>query len=199
MAYVIGLCGGIGSGKSAVSAYLEKKGYPIIDADLVARVVVKKGSEGLKRLVDCFGKGILNGSGALDRKALGELIFSDEAKRLKVNELLHPLIEAHIVSALKDRENERVVFLVVPLFFEAGYERYVDEVFYVSAEEGLRLKRIASRDKISSDLAFKKIKSQLSEEAIISRYHPTVIQNNGTIEALEKKVSLLLEEKGLGV
>lgn len=199
MAYIIGLCGGIGSGKSAVSAYLEKRGYPIIDADLVARVVVEKGSEGLKRLVDCFGKEILDGSGALNRKALGELIFSDEAKRLKVNELLHPLIEAHIVSTLKDRENEPVVFLVVPLFFEAGYERYVDEVFYVSAEEGLRLKRIASRDQISSDLALKKIKSQLSEEAIISRYKPTIIQNNGTIEALEKEVSLLLQEKGLGV
>lgn len=197
MAYIIGLCGGIGSGKSAVSHYLEEKGYPIVDADIVAREVVRKGSLGLELLVAHFGKEILSKTGELDRTLLGELVFNDEEKRSLLNHLLHPLIEEDIVKKLHALENEKVVFLVVPLFYEAGYERYTDEVFFVSADESLRLKRIQKRDESSAELALKKIKSQLSEDELIARFKPTVIKNNTTLDELKDSVDALLKKRSL--
>lgn len=197
MAYIIGLCGGIGSGKSAVSRYLEEKGYPIVDADIVAREVVRKGSLGLELLVAHFGKEILSQEGELDRTLLGELVFNDEEKRSLLNHLLHPLIEEEIVKKLQALENEKVVFLVVPLFYEAGYERYTDEVFFVSADELLRLKRIQKRDDSSAELALKKIKSQLSEDELIARFKPTVIKNNTTLDELKDSVDALLKKRSL--
>lgn len=199
MAYIIGLCGGIGSGKTAVSDYLKEKGYSIIDADLVAREVVEKGSEGLAALVRHFGEAILDDKGALNRKLLGELIFHDEKKRCLVNALLHPLIEERILFYLKALDNEAVIFLVVPLFFEAGYDRYTDEVFYVSAEENIRLERIQVRDNISRDLARKKLQSQMTEAEVVARFNPTVIKNNGSIENLREKVDELLTKRSLEV
>ena len=193
MGKIIGLTGGIGSGKSVVSHYLENLGYPIVDADLVAREVVAPKSEGLDGLVRFFGQGILTEEGELNRQALGELIFKDEEKRLIVNHLLHPLIERVIAGRLeKLKEKNVITFLVVPLFFEAGYTKYVDEVWYINASKELREKRVRERDKIDSAYAKRKIGSQLTLEEIQKQYQVTVIDNEGSIGDLTGKIDKFL-------
>lgn len=194
MAKIIGLTGGIASGKSAVSNYVEALGYKVIDADLVAREVVEKGSHGLELLCEHFGEAILDTSGELDRKRFGELIFNNEANRLLANRLLHPLIEDSIRRRLEACALDEVVFLVVPLFYEAGYQKYTDDVWYVTADEASRLLRMAKRDAISEDLAKKKLESQLTKEEVLKKFSPTVIENNSTLEVLKEKVDDLVKK-----
>lgn len=193
MGKIIGLTGGIGSGKSVVSQYLENLGYQIVDADLVAREVVAPKSEGLEGLVKIFGQGILTEAGELNRQVLGKLIFNDEEKRLMVNHLLHPLIECVIAKRLEVlKERHKIIFLVVPLFFEAGYAKYVDEVWYINASQALREKRVRERDKIDSAYAKRKIGSQLTLEEIQKTYQVTVIDNEGSLDDLKGKIDRLL-------
>lgn len=193
MGKVIGLTGGIGSGKSVVSCYLEDLGYQIVDADLVAREVVAPNTEGLDSLVKIFGQGILTEGGELNRQALGKLIFRDEEKRLIVNRLLHPLIERVIAKRLKKlKERHTLTFLVVPLFFEAGYAKYVDDVWYVYASKVLRENRVSERDKIDSDYAKRKIDSQLTLEEVQKKYQIRIIDNEGSIDDLKEKIDKLL-------
>ena len=193
MGKIIGLTGGIGSGKSVVSQYLENLGYPIVDADLVAREVVAPKSEGLEGLVKIFGQGILTEAGELNRQVLGKLIFNDEEKRLMVNHLLHPLIERVIAKRLEElKEKQKITFLVVPLFFEAGYMKYVDAVWYINASQALREKRVRERDKIDSTYAKRKIGSQLTLEEIQKKYQVIVIDNEGSIDDLKGKIDKFL-------
>lgn len=193
MGKVIGLTGGIGSGKSVVSCYLEEMGYPIIDADIVAREVVKPNSEGLNALVRIFKQDILTEAGELNRQALGKLIFKDEEKRQVVNDLLHPLIEQIIAKRLETlKEKYEMIFLVVPLFFEAGYAKYADEVWYIHTSQALRETRVCERDHINLAYARRKIGSQLTLEDIQKQYQVTVIDNEGSIEDLKRKIDALL-------
>ncbi len=190
--FLIGITGGIGSGKSEVSKYLKSLGYPLIDADLVSREVVEPGEIGLFRIVESFGEGVLNPDRSLNRGKLGEIIFNNDILRKQLNDILHPQIRLRMQQHLECFKDELFVFLDVPLLFETDKKSDYDEVILVYAPEALCLERIVARDKITTDLALKKIKAQMSIE-IKRAMSDHVIVNNGDISMLHKQLDAYLK------
>ncbi|MBR7926713.1 dephospho-CoA kinase [Aerococcaceae bacterium zg-ZUI334] len=187
---VIGLTGGIATGKSTVSQYLISKGYEVIDADLVAREVVEVGQPGLVALVQSFGSSILTVDGQLDRKRLGALIFSDVSKRQMVNELLHPYIFESI-HRKREQSHQAILFIDMPLLFEVGYEKQVDEVWLVYVSSDVQLIRLMERDSLSIDLAKERLSSQWPIEQK-RQLVTTIIDNSGSVEATYQQVDQAL-------
>ncbi len=188
---VIGLTGGIASGKSTVASFFEKRGVPVIDADQLARAAVLPGSPALHRIVAAFGDEVLAADGSLDRKKLGALVFPTETKRRKLEEILHPeirrLSEAGIARAVAD--GHRLLLYMAPILIEAGAIDRVDEIWVVTVRPEVQLERLMLRDGISRDAALSIIASQmpLSEK---EQYGKVVIDNSGTTE----QTRLILEE-----
>lgn len=163
MTYILGLTGGIASGKSTVSAYLAQNGALIIDADLIARQVVAKKSSGLKKIVAKFGGEILTASGELDRKKLGKLVFSNKELLKALTDITGPLIRAEILREIEAAKKAQVklVVLDIPLLFETGYQTLCDKVMVVTIPSKLQLERVMKRDNLSAAEARKRIANQL--------------------------------------
>ncbi|WP_369351495.1 dephospho-CoA kinase [Ligilactobacillus agilis] len=163
MTYILGLTGGIASGKSTVSAYLAQNGALIIDADLIARQVVAKRSSGLKQIVAKFGGEILTASGELDRKKLGKLVFSNKELLKALTDITGPLIRAEILREIQAAKKAQVklVVLDIPLLFETGYQTLCDKVMVVTIPSKLQLERVMKRDNLSAAEARKRIANQL--------------------------------------
>lgn len=191
----IGLTGSIGTGKSTVSKLLRERGIAVIDADLLAREIVKKGQECLNDLKNVFGNQILTLDGELDRKKLGQIVFSDDGKLELLNSITHP----HIRRRMKDQMNElesknnKVIVLDIPLLFEAKMEDLVDIILVVFAKEEIQIKRIMERDNCTQEEAMRIIKAQISQQDKISKSDYT-IDNSGTIEELKEKLNGFLEK-----
>lgn len=190
--YLIGITGVIGSGKSEVSKYLISLGYPVIDADLVSREVVEPGEIGLFRIVEAFGEGVLNPDHSLNRGKLGEIIFNNDILRKQLNDILHPQIRLRMLQHLECYKDETFVFFDVPLLYETDTRSNYDEVILIYAPEAICLERIIARDKITRDLAMKKIKAQMSIELkrTLSDY---VIENSGDLKLLHHQLDLYLK------
>ncbi len=193
---VIGLTGGIASGKSLVSSFLRELGAVVIDADLIAREVVAPGQPALAMIVEAFGPGILRPDGSLDRKALGALVFADPDLRKKLEEITHPFIIARIkeeLARLAESCPDGVVVLDAPLLFEAGLEGLVDEVWVVYVDAATQLARLMSRDGLTRAEAEQRLAAQipLAEKA---RRADRVIDNSGTPEATRAQVNRLWRE-----
>lgn len=163
MTYILGLTGGIASGKSTVSAYLAQNGALIIDADLIARQVVAKKSSGLKQIVAKFGGEILTASGELDRKKLGKLVFSNKELLKALTDITGPLIRAEILREIEAAKKAQVklVVLDIPLLFETGYQTLCDKVMVVTVPSEVQLERVMNRDNLSVAEARKRIANQL--------------------------------------
>lgn len=163
MTYILGLTGGIASGKSTVSAYLAQNGALIIDADLIARQVVAKRSSGLKQIVAKFGGEILTASGELDRKKLGKLVFSNKELLKNLTDITGPLIRTEILREIEAAKKAQVklVVLDIPLLFETGYQTLCDKVMVVTIPSKLQLERVMKRDNLSAAEARKRIANQL--------------------------------------
>lgn len=163
MTYILGLTGGIASGKSTVSAYLAQNGALIIDADLIARQVVAKRSSGLKQIVAKFGEEILTASGELDRKKLGKLVFSNKDLLKNLTDITGPLIRAEILREIVAAKKAQVklVVLDIPLLFETGYQTLCDKVMVVTVPSEVQLERVMKRDNLSAAEARKRIANQL--------------------------------------
>lgn len=180
MTEVIGLTGGIASGKSLVSAYLADKGYPIVDADIVAREVVAPHSPGIQAIHQAFGDLVIKPDGNLDRKRLGTMVFNDAGKLNKLNEILQPLIRQKIESSLEALRNQdhSLVFLVVPLLYEQGYQSLCNQVIVVYVKPEVQLARLMHRDHLGKVAAQARIDAQmpLKQKAAMA---DLVINNNG--------------------
>ena len=179
---LVGLTGGIASGKSAVSRMLNQLGCLIIDADLIAREVVEPGEPAYQKIVEAFGQGILDDEGYVNRKKLGALIFRDAEKRRLLNEITHPEIirrEQEILAELMTEGHEGIVVLDAALLIEAGGAGRVDRLVMVTADEATQQKRLSDRDDLPAEEALRRIRSQmpLSEKAKLAHY---VINNSGT-------------------
>ncbi|NMC74616.1 MAG: dephospho-CoA kinase [Geobacteraceae bacterium] len=186
---VVGLTGGIASGKSFVAGLLASWGAVIIDADILARRVVEPGKPAYQAVVRRFGDGILCPDGSLDRKALGRIVFSDGAARRELEAMVHPAV-AELFSRLlaeERRRGTRVVFYVVPLLFEAGLESMMDEVWVVSVDEETELARLMARDGIGREEALRKMGAQMRLEDKVARAD-VVIDNSGVPEETERAV-----------
>lgn len=162
-AFIIGLTGGIGSGKTTVSDLFAVKGIDIIDADIVAREVVKVGSSGLSSIVDRFGDSMLTEEGTLNRAKLRELIFADESKKEWLNQLLHPLIRQEILSQLAAATSKYCI-LVAPLLFENNLQKFVNRSLVIDISEQLQITRTVKRDKSAQSQIEAIIASQISRQ-----------------------------------
>lgn len=185
----VGLTGGIGSGKSAVSALLVERGAALVDSDLNARKVVEKGSPGLTAVVAEFGAQVLLPDGELDRPGLGRIVFSDPVKLAKLNEIVHPLVAAESQRQTEEAERQGAAVLIhdVPLLVENGLQSLYDAVIVVAASPGTQLDRLVHQRGMSRDDAEARIAAQLplAEKVAVATY---VIDNDGPREALGPQV-----------
>jgi dephospho-CoA kinase len=189
--YVVGLTGGIASGKSAVSTRLEQMGFEIVDTDVISREVIAPGTQGEKLLKTMFPFAFVDGK--FDRKIMREATFSDENLRAKLNAITHPLIFNAVQNKIKD-SSAPIIILVVPLLFETGSEKQCHYVVTVSADEKTRIKRVMERNNsITEEVAKAIISSQMSDDERNARADK-IIYNNGTQQELEKEVELLYYE-----
>ena len=185
----VGLTGGIGAGKSTVAALLEERGAVVTSADEVARDVVSPGSDGLAAVVAEFGDGILAPDGSLDRSALGRLVFSDDLRRARLEEILLPLIAAEAWARMDTVPAGQVVVYDVPLLVEGQMQDMFDLVIVVEADLELRLERLSERG-VNRDEALARIAVQATDEERRG-VADVIVSNSGAIEDLSAEVDRL--------
>lgn len=191
----VGLTGSIGTGKSTVTKYLLEKGYKVIDADKISRDVVKKGEIGYFRLIDYFGKEIIDKEENIDRKKLSKIVFSDKEKLEKLNSILHPIIISKIIELENKYKNkgEAIVFIDAPLLIETKLYENVDKVVLITADEDVQIKRIIKRDNIDETKARKIINAQMSFEEK-SGFADFILKNNESRKKLFESLEIILQE-----
>ena len=182
----VGLTGGIGSGKSTVSAMFAHLGAFVIDADAVAREVVEPGSDGLRALVEEFGPHILSSDGALDRAALADLVFSDPGARERLNAITHPRIAARTAELMAELPEDAVMIHDVPLLAELGLQSAYDLVVVVDAPDDVRIQRLVARGLSEAD-ARARIAAQASRAQRLA-IADVVIDNSGDLTSLRAQV-----------
>ncbi|HCY8995408.1 TPA: dephospho-CoA kinase [Staphylococcus aureus] len=196
MPKVIGLTGGIASGKSTVSELLSVFGFKVVDADKAAREAVKKGSKGLAQVREVFGDEAIDENGEMNRRYMGDLVFNHPEKRLELNAIIHPIVrdimEEEKQEYLKQGYN---VIMDIPLLFENELENTVDEVWVVYTSETIQMDRLMQRNNLSLEDAKARVYSQISIDKK-SRMADHVIDNLGDKLELKQNLERLLEEEG---
>ena len=191
---IIGLTGSIASGKSTVSNMLKEMNYPIIDADIVARIVVEKGTDTLLKITETFGEEIVTEHGELNRPMLGEIIFSSPAKRKQLNDIMHPAIRTEMMRQKEELllAGHPVIIMDIPLLFESRLQSYVDKIIVVTVSEQTQLSRLMSRNNYSMEEAKARIQSQLPL-SVKEKGADAVIYNNGTLESTREQLEKILK------
>ncbi|MDR1196150.1 MAG: dephospho-CoA kinase [Endomicrobium sp.] len=184
---IIGLTGGIATGKSESAKYLKKMGAFIIDADEISHCLTAKGMPALDELVRYFGKGILRGDGALNRKKLAEIIFSDPESKLRVEKILHAYIISRINEIAAKKYKKYNIIIDAPLLFEVGLDRICDKITVIWAPYDVQAKRLAARDGLNQEQVKKRIASQMPIEKKI-KLADHVVDNTGSKADLGKKI-----------
>lgn len=190
----IAITGSIATGKSTVSKYLIQQGYPVIDTDIISRVVVEKSTVGLERLKENFGEDIIQADGTLNRKALGNIVFNDEASKEKLNQILHPLIskESKERMAAYKEEGHSLIFVDIPLYYEVDIDIPTDAVWLVYVSPDIQLERLMKRNQIGEEDARQLISNQISIQDK-AKWSEIVIDNSNTPEETHKQVDQLLK------
>ncbi|KAG8972317.1 hypothetical protein FRC05_010159 [Tulasnella sp. 425] len=190
---VVGLTGGIASGKSSVSRLLAARQIPLIDADIIAREVVAPGTPGLTQIIREFGGDVLQPNGTLDRLKLGQIIFSDEVKRKKLNAIIHPAVRKEMFWRVVRcwMKGEKVCVVDVPLLIEAGLWKFVGKVVVVYCSREIQLQRLMGRDKFSREDALSRINAQMSLAEKLD-FADQVVDNSGSMHDLEQQVNALI-------
>ena len=198
MALVLGITGGVGTGKSTVLKMLGKLGAQVLSADDVAREIVAKGSPAYAEIVERFGKGMVAPNGEIDRAALAEIVFRDEQALPELERITHP----RIIATMRERIEEfrrsagtrRAVMAVeIPLLYECGLEEMVDEALLVAAEQRTQMDRLRDRAGMTRAEAIRRIEAQMPLESKVSRAD-RVIWNDGDLESLERSVERIWGE-----
>ena len=189
---VVGITGGIGGGKSAVTDYLETLGITVVDADKVARVVVEPGTSGLAAITEHFGMDVLLANGGLDRAALRKIVFDNHNERKVLEEITHPRIRDEIIRQLSEASSPYVV-LSSPLLLESGQNTLADYVVVVDVPEEVQLKRTMARDDNSEALAKQIMAAQLDRQTRLSRADASIM-NDTSLEELYERVEALHED-----
>lgn len=186
---IIGLTGGIASGKSTVARMLEDANIPVVDADELARRVTAPGSDALAKLVEIFGQEILDKENRLDRKKLSHIVFSKKDDLKKLESILHPQIQslANREFAKLKNEGHKIIVYMAPLIFEANLHDKLDKTMLVIADLDVRVNRARARDKLSDEEINHRIAMQLSDEEK-SRLADVIIENNGNVDELYKNL-----------
>lgn len=187
---VIGLTGGIGSGKSTVAAMLAERGALVIDTDRIGHEVYQPGAEGHRRIVAAFGPEVLAADGSIDRVKLGAVVFADPEARRRLNGIVHPLIGAEArrrIAESRARDPERPIVLEVPLLIEVGWHAVVDRVWVVSASRETAIGRLTGSRGLSRAEIERRLDAQLADAERRKHAH-LVIENDGTPERLRAQV-----------
>ena len=186
---IIGLTGGIGSGKSVASDKFKSLGITIVDADVASRTVVEPGKPALKEIEDHFGSGIITAEGKLDRNNLREIIATDPEERKWLESVLHPKIGEQITKEISESTSVYTLF-VAPLLLENNSQEMCSRVVVVDVPKDVQIQRTAKRDKVSSNQVEQMVAAQMKREKRLEKADD-VLLNNGTIEDLEKQVEEL--------
>jgi dephospho-CoA kinase len=186
---IIGLTGGIGSGKSTMARFLKELGAVVIDADKVGHEVLRSDAEVKQEIVAAFGEGVLTAGGSVSRQKLGRIVFGNPESLLKLNVIMHPRIAEVVKAQLEGyrKDGARVVVVEAPLLLEAGWDSLVDEVWVTVAAEATVLKRLEERAGLSEAESLERLRSQMSAAERV-RQADVVIDTDCTLDELEKKV-----------
>lgn len=190
---IIGLTGSIASGKSTVAEMLREKGFPIVDADEIARLVVEPGTSVIKKISQTFGSEVLNEDGALNREKLGERIFGDVEERGKLNAIIHPAIRSEMQrqKEMWISNGATTVIMDIPLLFESKLQSFVDKILVVSVTKDIQKQRLIERNQLTEKEALDRINSQLPME-MKEEGANGVIYNNGTREEAGEQLQAIL-------
>ncbi len=198
---MVGLTGGVATGKSLVAEELKRLGAELIDADAVSREIMVKGSPAYDNIMREFGPGVMAEDGSIDRKALGRIVFADPEKLARLNALTHPRIIERIreeTETLKKKPGNPIIVINAALLIEVGHHKEMDCLVVVSAPVDLQVERLALRDGLDKNSALRIIKAQMpiEEKAALADY---VVENSGTVaEAIERTGELYERLKGGG-
>lgn len=194
---IIGLTGGIGTGKSTVSQYLKEQNFAIVDADLISRQVVEPGMPLLADLEAAFGSNIILDDGSLDRKGLAAIVFNDKEQKKKMESIMHTAILAEMRRQMDDYAAEgthKGIIIDAPLLFEIGLEKWCDEVWLIVADMDVRIQRVCARDNAVPKEVEARIRNQMSDEEK-RKLSDSILDNSTTLEALHNQIHDLLKEK----
>lgn len=195
MALIIGLTGSIASGKSTVSKMFDDFTIPVVDADKISREVVTPGEAAYEKVIHTFGKEIVQEDQMIDRKKLGAIIFSDEAKRQQLNNIVHPAVREKMLEQRDSfvSEGAKCVVLDIPLLFESKLTHFVDKIMVVYVDENTQLARLMERDGSEEEEAMQRIQSQIpvSEKAKLA---DAIIDNNGTTDESYQQLRVILTD-----
>ena len=201
---LIGLTGGISSGKSTVIQYIRYQGYPVIDADKLGHKVLEPGNPGYSKVVEKFGKGILNKDKTVNRLILGGIVFSDPSKLKALNEISHPIIAEMVLKEFKlksSMDQKGIVFLEAALLIEANWYNMCQHIWVVTLEKAEASRRLQKRDGLSESEAISRLESQLTAKEKIA-YADVVLRNDGSREDLLSQTQHALEvlrDKQIGI
>lgn len=189
--FLVGLTGGIASGKSTVAKLLADRGAAVVDADEIARMVVEPGTEAWSKIVEHFGKTVLGPDQRINRPLLGRIVFEDAGKRAVLNEIVHPQVMRVMADRLEElRSTDGIVVCDVPLLVEVGSSSMFDAVVVVTSDEETQIERLRSQRGMERDDALARIKAQAATEAKVA-VADYVIENDDDIAALEAQVDAL--------
>lgn len=195
MGKVIGITGGIASGKSSVSAYIRELGFTIVDADIVSREVVQPGEDAYLKIIEEFGNDILLDDETIDRAKLGSLIFHNEEKRLKLNAIVHPAVRKRMKEQTEAaiQRGETSVFMDIPLLFESKLTHMVDKTLLIYVDKDTQVERLMQRNNLTIHEALARIQSQmpLDEKRQLA---DAFVDNNGDLEETKKQVHKILQQ-----
>ncbi len=196
---VIGLTGGVGTGKSTVSRILRERGYDVIDLDMISHEVIRF-PQVVEKIVENFGREVLEEDNSenyvISREKLGKIIFRNKEKRLVLNSIMHPEILTAMRGKILEQENKtknKIIFVEIQLLFEVQWEKEFDYILLISASTDMQIRRILNRDNRTYEEALNIINSQMSLDEKRKRSN-FVIENNGSIQDLERKVDEFLKE-----
>ena len=190
----VALTGGIGSGKTSISALFEKLNAPVIDTDVIAHRLVDNDPQVLQEITNAFGQDVLNLDGKLNRKKLAQIIFNVKQNKQLLENILHPKIRDEVLKQLHGLTAENIppdyVIIVVPLLIEANYDNFIDRILVVFADENKRIERVQQRDKRSLSEIRSIISHQSNDEKLLKEADD-IIENNSDIKSLDSQVSEL--------
>jgi len=186
---IVGLTGGIASGKSLVGAMFVKLGAGLVDTDVIAREVVARGEPGHAAVSTAFGPGVLLASGEINRGALRSVVFGDPAKRAELEAILHPLIRSRTLKKVAELDTPYAM-VAVPLLVETNFAELVDRILVVDCPESAQLERLMRRDAIPRDEALAMVRAQVDRATRLKAAHD-VIDNSGTPETTRRQVEHL--------
>lgn len=194
---LVGITGGIGSGKSSVAEYIRKAGFHVLSSDDIAKTIVATNADVLNDIVDCFGEGVLTADGSLNRKALADKVFGSSPEHEKslqtLNALVHPYVVQEVYEQAKKlfEAGEQCVFNESALLFEAGLEECYDYIIVVDAPEDVRVQRVVASRGLTAEDVRRRIAAQMSAAEKV-RYADFVVNNAGSEEEMKKAVQFLL-------